>query len=198
MVALFVTRRLSAIASTNLPTILLRSQPCTLESIRRRHGMLLQLSRLAVTSARFATSRMQSTGSQPVKHPISNFVGSWRIQHRSSSTNGPGKSPDVKTKTGESIPTQTTKMKTENPLPEGESPMTMWQKFLAPKPMPERYSASWYREVLLICTVFAITGSTTMVVRILIERNLFKRNYSVPKTLSFPYLTIASRLSALQ
>lgn len=170
MVALFVSRRLSTIASVNLPTILLRSQPCTLESIRRRHGMLLQLSQSAVASARFATSRIQSTGSQPVKHPISNFVGSWRMQHRSSSTNGPSKSPDVKTKTVESIPTQTTKVKTENPLPEGKGSMTMWQKFLAPKPMPERYSASWYREVILICTVFAITGSTTMVVRVLSEK----------------------------
>lgn len=42
---------------------------------------------------------------------------------------------------------------------------TFWQKFLAPKPMPERHTAAWYREMLLICTVFGITGSSTMIVR---------------------------------
>ncbi len=38
-----------------------------------------------------------------------------------------------------------------------------WTSFLGPKPMPERWSAAWYREMVLICTVFAITGSSTMV-----------------------------------
>lgn len=47
---------------------------------------------------------------------------------------------------------------------EAES-MTMWQRFLAPKEMPERNTAAWYREMVLICTVFAITGSSTMMVR---------------------------------
>lgn len=43
--------------------------------------------------------------------------------------------------------------------------MSTWQRFLAPKPMPERQTAAWYRELLLICTVFGITGSSTMLVR---------------------------------
>eukprot|EP00537_Pseudo-nitzschia_pungens_P013301 CAMPEP_0172395302 /NCGR_PEP_ID=MMETSP1061-20121228/18794_1 /TAXON_ID=37318 /ORGANISM="Pseudo-nitzschia pungens, Strain cf. pungens" /LENGTH=173 /DNA_ID=CAMNT_0013126829 /DNA_START=261 /DNA_END=779 /DNA_ORIENTATION=+ len=38
-----------------------------------------------------------------------------------------------------------------------------WKSFLAPKPMPDRWSAAWYREMVLICTVFAITGTSTMV-----------------------------------
>ena len=38
-----------------------------------------------------------------------------------------------------------------------------WNSFFAPKPMPDRWSSAWYREMLLICTVFAITGSSTMV-----------------------------------
>ncbi len=54
---------------------------------------------------------------------------------------------------------------TKNGPPKEES-MTMWQRFLAPKPMPERHTFAWYREMLLICTVFAITGSSTMMVRI--------------------------------
>jgi hypothetical protein len=41
---------------------------------------------------------------------------------------------------------------------------TFLEKFLAPKPMPTRYTPKWYAEMMLICTVFGITGSTTMVV----------------------------------
>ena len=42
---------------------------------------------------------------------------------------------------------------------------TFWQRFLGSKPMPERHTAAWFREMLLICTVFGITGSSTMIVR---------------------------------
>ena len=35
--------------------------------------------------------------------------------------------------------------------------------YMGPKPMPERWTLSWYREMVLLCTVFAITGSSTMV-----------------------------------
>jgi hypothetical protein len=38
-----------------------------------------------------------------------------------------------------------------------------WNWFTGPKEMPERWTASWYREMALLCTVFAITGSSTMV-----------------------------------
>ena len=38
-----------------------------------------------------------------------------------------------------------------------------WKSYLQPKPMPDRWTAAWYREMALICTVFAITGSSTMV-----------------------------------
>ena len=38
-----------------------------------------------------------------------------------------------------------------------------WRSYLEPVPMPERWTAAWYREMVLICTVFAITGSSTMV-----------------------------------
>mmetsp|Transcript_15827 Transcript_15827/g.32725 ORF Transcript_15827/g.32725 Transcript_15827/m.32725 type:complete len:219 (-) Transcript_15827:66-722(-) len=50
--------------------------------------------------------------------------------------------------------------KSESPV----SPVSkFWKSFLGPKPMPERWSAAWYREMVLVCTVFAITGSSTMV-----------------------------------
>jgi hypothetical protein len=29
--------------------------------------------------------------------------------------------------------------------------------------MPPRHTGAWYREMVLICTVFAVTGSSTMV-----------------------------------
>lgn len=38
------------------------------------------------------------------------------------------------------------------------------QWWLSEKEIPPRYTASWYLEMLLLCTVFGITGSTTMVV----------------------------------
>lgn len=37
------------------------------------------------------------------------------------------------------------------------------ERFLGPKEMPPRWTFSWYREMVLLCTVFAITGSSTMV-----------------------------------
>jgi len=40
--------------------------------------------------------------------------------------------------------------------------LKFWKSFSGPKPMPERWTAKWYREMVLICTVFAITGSSTM------------------------------------
>ena len=39
----------------------------------------------------------------------------------------------------------------------------MLNDFLGAKPMPPRWTLAWYKEVTLICTVFAITGSSTMV-----------------------------------
>lgn len=47
-----------------------------------------------------------------------------------------------------------------------------WKSFTGPKPMPERWTAAWYREMTLICTVFAITGSSTMV---LVSFNVVER-----------------------
>ena len=147
---------------------LLNLQLCTVESIvRRQHGTLLQrlpfpLSQSALCSpvacARFAAFRLLS--SQPGKRPLDVLYGSWKLQRRSSSTNGPSRLPDTKSTNSNHTQTTTTPPSVDN------NSMTMWQKFLAPKPMPERYSASWYQEVVLICTVFAITGSSTMLVRI--------------------------------
>lgn len=145
-----------------------RPQLSPVETIRRRYGTLLRLpfsqSPSYATSARFATSRVLL--SQPVKRPLDGVIGSWKIKYRSSSTNGSSKSPDVKSAKSNPTETVTTGATSGNPLPESNGSMTFWQKFLGPKPMPQRYTASWFREILLICTVFAITGSTTMVVRI--------------------------------
>lgn len=41
--------------------------------------------------------------------------------------------------------------------------VTALTKFMGPKPMPKKGSSEWYREMVLLCTVFAITGSSTMI-----------------------------------
>lgn len=43
------------------------------------------------------------------------------------------------------------------------SSSSFWKRFLGAKEMPPRWTLSWYREMVLICTVFAITGSSTMI-----------------------------------
>lgn len=40
---------------------------------------------------------------------------------------------------------------------------TFLQRWMAPKEIPPRNTPRWYAEMLLICTVFAITGTSTMV-----------------------------------
>lgn len=40
---------------------------------------------------------------------------------------------------------------------------TFMQRFFGPKEMPPRGTLRWYGEISLICTVFAITGTSTMV-----------------------------------
>jgi hypothetical protein len=39
---------------------------------------------------------------------------------------------------------------------------TWWQQWTGPRQMPPKYTMKWYLEMLLICTVFAITGSSSM------------------------------------
>jgi len=39
---------------------------------------------------------------------------------------------------------------------------TFLEKFLGPKEIPPKGTLAWYGEMVLICTVFAITGTTTM------------------------------------
>lgn len=57
---------------------------------------------------------------------------------------------------------------------------TWIQRFLGPKPMPPRRTLAWYKEVLLICTVFAITGSSTMVVSADMSCLSVKSNCCIP------------------
>ena len=39
----------------------------------------------------------------------------------------------------------------------------VFQRFIGPKEMPPRWTTAWYGEMVLICTVFAITGTSTMI-----------------------------------
>mmetsp|Transcript_29477 Transcript_29477/g.35057 ORF Transcript_29477/g.35057 Transcript_29477/m.35057 type:complete len:218 (-) Transcript_29477:8-661(-) len=38
------------------------------------------------------------------------------------------------------------------------------QRWMAPRDMPPRGTVKWYAEMVLICTVFAVTGTSTMVI----------------------------------
>jgi len=42
-------------------------------------------------------------------------------------------------------------------------PKSWWERWTAPREMPPRNTPRWYGEMILICTVFAITGTSTMV-----------------------------------
>ena len=65
------------------------------------------------------------------------------------------------------------------------SPLTFFQRFLGPKPMPPRNTLGWYKEVTLICTVFAITGTSTMMVSII--NALFRLQQVVVQAAVVPY-----------
>jgi hypothetical protein len=45
-----------------------------------------------------------------------------------------------------------------------EKESTFLQRYMAHKEMPPRNTAKWYFEMVLLCTVFAITGTSTMIV----------------------------------
>lgn len=51
---------------------------------------------------------------------------------------------------------------TPNPSPTKQSEQSFFERFLGPKPMPPRNTMKWYGEMILLCTVFGITGSSTM------------------------------------
>jgi len=46
----------------------------------------------------------------------------------------------------------------------GSSDSSWWKRFTAEKEEHPKYSSRWWLEKLYVCTVFAITGSTAMVV----------------------------------
>jgi len=53
--------------------------------------------------------------------------------------------------------------KTDAPTQQQEQSMSFLQRWMAPKEMPPRNTPRWYAEMVLLCTVFAITGTSTMV-----------------------------------
>lgn len=71
--------------------------------------------------------------------------------------------------------------------------LSMWQKFTSPKEIPPRGTFGWYREMALICTVFGITGSSTMMVRL--DQSLRHVNFN--EYLQSPQLTYFTTLKQL-
>ena len=52
---------------------------------------------------------------------------------------------------------------TSNTNTNSSKPKSWWERWTAPREMPPRNTPRWYGEMILICTVFAITGTSTMV-----------------------------------
>ena len=99
----------------------------------------------AVARARMTTRGNFSTSSKPP-----------------SSKNGSGNS---KAGEGASTTTTTTTTTGASSSESSSSLKSWWQRYTAPKVIPERGTFAWYREMALICTVFGITGTSSMVVR---------------------------------
>lgn len=92
-------------------------------------------------------SRPQSIGAPSLAVRPGTTQRFWQRRSGSSKSGGGGSNPGAKG--GESSP-------------DAASTQTFLQRFLSPKPMPPRNTPRWYAEMLLICTVFGITGSSTM------------------------------------
>jgi hypothetical protein len=67
-----------------------------------------------------------------------------------------------------------------------------WVRWTAPREMPPRYTVRWYGEVALICTVFGITGTSTM---LLVRRLMFSLVFALftSQLVSLQFLSIRSR-----
>ena len=127
--------------------------------VRIRHDNLQATSyirRMSVYKLKtFQHSQINYTGN--VNHAIK--IGSGKRKCFCSSSSKPNRASESNTAKSD------TTSSADSSTTESIENMTMLQRFLAPKPMPKRYTFAWYREMVLICTVFAITGSSTMLVR---------------------------------
>ena len=78
------------------------------------------------------------------------------VNNGNSNASGTNKVKDGVVEAGESVqPTLTTSATSTS--------TTFLQRFLGPKPMPPQNTFRWYMEMTLLCTVFAISGTSTMV-----------------------------------
>jgi hypothetical protein len=77
-----------------------------------------------------------------------------------------------------------------------------WNWYLGEKTMPPRWTLPWYREMVLICFVFAVTGSSTMVlVRYVVWRMTYSKQkevrisqYPLPASVA-PFLQVRPAVS---
>jgi hypothetical protein len=126
---------------------------CQVISTTMSRASLSQFSLSGIRSASVAIRKL-NIGYEP-----------WKSRSRNSFSTKPSSSSQV---TGTKSASKLTVGSADTVTSTINSETTFWQRFIGPKPMPERHTASWYREMLLICTVFAITGSSTMLVGLII------------------------------
>mmetsp|Transcript_9808 Transcript_9808/g.22095 ORF Transcript_9808/g.22095 Transcript_9808/m.22095 type:complete len:224 (-) Transcript_9808:284-955(-) len=84
----------------------------------------------------------------------------WQRWNSSSSGGGGNKGPTVTVAKSSNKISQASNQQSSSSS--SSSKTTFLERFFATKPMPPRNTPRWYGEMALICTVFGITGSSTM------------------------------------
>jgi hypothetical protein len=127
------------------------------------------LSRAARSSATFSSLKNNVVFRNLVTAPRSNHISSstrtaknLNLRYKRSFSSSPPPPPkDSAEKVVHTIRKEAADSSTATTAETGSQ--TWFQKFLSPKEIPPRNTSKWYLEMLLICTVFGITGSSTMV-----------------------------------
>ena len=106
-----------------------------------------------------------------LRRPVSGFArqlmtGRFPAQHHHLKQRFFSSSKDIPKSTSKNTTKAAVESSSSSPKETAESTSRLssfFQWYMGPQPMPERWTLPWYREMVLICTVFAITGSSTMV-----------------------------------
>uniref|UniRef100_A0A7S0BUS4 DUF6787 domain-containing protein n=1 Tax=Proboscia inermis TaxID=420281 RepID=A0A7S0BUS4_9STRA len=123
---------------------------------------------LVQNSGSFAASfrKIQSASSSSLKSSVGvriNAVGKHAGTRRYFSKNETSAARGNKEIKSNESTSSSSSVPNNNAMNEIKSNASFWQKWTSAKEMPERGTMQWYKEMVLICTVFGITGSSTMV-----------------------------------
>jgi len=105
-------------------------------------------------AARYSTSTMKTSSCLLTKHSILRQQGI--MQHRRNLTSKTG-TDAIKKETVEAVQSSAPK------AAQSQAQGSLLQRWMGHKEIPPRGTLKWYGEMVLLCTVFAITGTSTMV-----------------------------------